>query len=141
MDNIIIVAVKAFILYNRKVLIVQRSGGNAIGAGTWELVGGKLEFGENLEDGLKREVCEETQLAITVEKLLFASSFKTHEYRQVVILDYLCHAKDNKVTLSYEHDDYKWAGKKTLKKYLSKNLIKKLEEHGVFEFTNIDEED
>lgn len=141
MDNIIIVAVKAFIVYRGKVLIVQRSIGNTIGAGTWELVGGKLEFGESLEDGLKREVFEETQLDVTVEKLLFASSFKTHEYRQVVILDYLCYAKDNKVILSYEHDDYKWAGKKNLRKHLSKNLMKKLEEHGVFEFANIDEED
>lgn len=141
MDNIIIVAVKAFIVYRGKVLIVQRSIGNTIGAGTWELVGGKLEFGESLEDGLKREVFEETQLDVTVEKLLFASSFKTHEYRQVVILDYLCYAKDNKVILSYEHDDYKWAGKKNLRKHLSKNLMKKIEEHGVFEFANIDEED
>ena len=140
MDNIMIVAVKAFIVYKGKVLIVQRSIGNSIGAGTWELVGGKLEFGENLEDGLRRQVCEETQLDVTVEKLLFATSFKTHEYRQVVILDYLCYAKNSNVTISSEHDNYMWAGKKTLKKYLHKNLFTKLEEHGVFQFAHIDED-
>ena len=139
MDNVIIVAVKAFIVYNKKALIVQRSMENAIGAGTWELVGGKLEFGENLGDGLKREVCEETQLDVTVEKLLFASSFQTHEYRQVVILDYLCYAKDDKVILSSEHMNYKWVGKKELNEYLNKKLINKLEEHDVFEYVHMDD--
>ena len=141
MDNIIIVAVKALIVYKGKTLIVQRSIGNNIAAGDWELAGGKLEFGESLEDGLKREIFEETHLDVTIERLIFASSFQTHEYRQVVILNYLCYSKNNNVTISSEHDDYKWVGKKTFKKHLSKNLIAKLEEHGVFEFVNIDDED
>lgn len=138
MNNIIVLAVKAFIVYKNKALIVKRSLGNSIGAGDWELAGGKLEFGENLEDGLKREVYEETQLNVTVEKLLFASSFKTHEHRQVVILDYLCYANTNNITISSEHDDYIWAGKKTLKTHLSKRLWAKLEEHNVFDYIDED---
>lgn len=140
MDNIMIVAVKALIVYKRKVLIVQRSFESNIGAGDWELVGGKLEFGENLEDGLKREIYEETQLNVSVEKLLFASSFKTHEYRQVVILDYLCFAKSDTIIISTEHIAYQWAGKNTLKTHLPKALLNKLEEYSVFEYVEIDDD-
>ena len=59
MDNIIIVALKAVIIFNRKALIIQRSADDDVGANTWEFAGGKLDFGEDLEVALKREIQEE----------------------------------------------------------------------------------
>ncbi|WFR58456.1 NUDIX domain-containing protein [Anaerocolumna sp. AGMB13025] len=133
MDNIIINAMKAIILYNRKALIVKRTETNKIAGGIWEFVGGKLEFGEDLISGLKREIQEETGLTVTVEKLLFATSFKTHDYRQVVIINYLCSCDTDQVTLSEEHTEYLWADKAELLSHLGKRTLKDLEENHILE--------
>ena len=49
------IAVKGIILKDNKMLIVQRSATDTVGAGTWENVGGSLEFGESFEEALHRE--------------------------------------------------------------------------------------
>ena len=56
MDNVICVAVKAIIQRSGKVLIIRRSKAAETDADTWEFPGGKLEFGEELEAALKREI-------------------------------------------------------------------------------------
>ncbi|OQO98407.1 DNA mismatch repair protein MutT, partial [Geobacillus sp. 44B] len=107
--NKMVVVVKGLILYEGKVLIVQRAKDDEIGGGTWELVGGKVEFGEDLETALVREIKEEVGLDVTVEKILYAITFKTDPTRQVVILTYLCRSNNRDVVLSKEHIDYRWS--------------------------------
>ena len=51
----IIVVVKGILIKNNKMLIVKRSETEVTGAGTWETIGGKIIFGEMLEDSLQRE--------------------------------------------------------------------------------------
>lgn len=121
------------ILYNKKVLILKRTDNNRIGGGTWEFAGGKLEFGEDLIAGLKREILEETGLEVTVDRLLFATTFQTHEYRQVVIINYLCKSNTDKVILSEEHTDYVWADKEILKQRLAKRMLKDLDDNKILE--------
>lgn len=139
MENSIIIAMKAIVMHNKKALIVKRTTSNKIAGGTWEFVGGKLEFGEDLIGGLKREIMEETGLSVTIDKLLFVTTFKTHEYRQVVIINYLCHSETDLVTLSEEHSDYLWVGKLKLLETLGKRTIKDLEDNFVFEQIDIEE--
>lgn len=139
MDNKIVIAMKAVVVHNNKVLIIKRSKTHEFSPGTWEFVGGKLEFGEDLEEGLKREILEETGLTVTIEKMLYATSFKTHHYRQVVILCYLCHTEEKNIILSNEHEEYLWAGKETMKKLLPKNMLKNLKKNHVLDLLNIDE--
>jgi 8-oxo-dGTP diphosphatase len=57
------VGVAAIIVRNAQVLLGLRRG--AHGAGDWSFPGGHLEFGEQLEDAVRREVAEETGLAVT----------------------------------------------------------------------------
>ncbi|MGV8141282.1 MAG: nucleotide triphosphate diphosphatase NUDT15 [Candidatus Woesearchaeota archaeon] len=56
------VTVGVIIIKDGKFLLGKRL--NAIGAGTWGMPGGKLEFGEDIADCAKREVYEETGLKI-----------------------------------------------------------------------------
>lgn len=95
-ENEIIVAVKGIILNEGKLLIVQRDHNDEIGGGTWECVGGEVEFGEDLEAALVREIKEEVGINATVLNILYATTFNTIATRQVVILAYLCKAIDKK---------------------------------------------
>ncbi len=137
MENKIVVALKAIIIYQQKALIIQRSYGEISGSGSWEFVGGKLEFGEDLETGLKREIMEEVGLTVKVERLLYASTFQSKENRQTVILNYLCHGFTDQVTLSEEHERYLWADKKTMKKYLAKGILHDIANNHIFEQLDI----
>ena len=58
----VVVGVGVIILRDGKVLLGERAG--AHGAGTWALPGGHLEFGETVADCARREVLEETGLAL-----------------------------------------------------------------------------
>lgn len=132
MKNTILVVVKGIIIHNNKFLIVKRDDNDEIGAGTWEFVGGKIEFGEGLEDALKREVKEEVGIDIMVEKLLYATTFNTDPTRQVVILAYKCGTKDNEVVLSNEHSNYKWASKDELRDILYSGILYDMDKYDVF---------
>lgn len=130
--NRIVVALKGVIVNEGRVLIVQRANDDEIGGGTWECVGGKIEFGEDLETALLRESKEEVGLSVTVEKILYATTFKTDPTRQVVILTYLCSSNSKDVVLSNEHSNYKWATKQQLRSLLSQEIIKDFEKNNVF---------
>lgn len=123
MEDMIVVAVKGIIVHDNKVLIVQRSSNDEIGANTWEFAGGKIHFGENLEESLKREIEEETGLSTTVGRLLYATTFQKEEHCQAVILTYLCSPIDIAVTLSEEHINYLWADQAQMMNLLAKPII------------------
>ncbi len=133
MENKIVVALKGIIVYNNRALIIQRSKNDDIGASTWECVGGKLDFGERLEEALIREIKEETGLEVAVDRLVYATTFNTDEHRQVVILTYLCKAETDRVVLSEEHEDYLWATEEDMKKYLSKPILDDMNENHVWD--------
>ncbi|UQZ35934.1 DNA mismatch repair protein MutT [Paenibacillus sp. PK3_47] len=133
----IIVAVKGIIINQGKILIVQRASGDSIGAGTWECAGGKIDFGEGLETALAREILEETGLAVTVDRLLYASSFLTDPARQVVILTYLCRSDEYAVSLSEEHSDYQWCTKLELRQMLPGGILADFEQSRVFELEEL----
>ena len=134
MENEIVVAVKGVITHNNRVLIIQRSEDDEVGAGTWECVGGKMDFGESLEDALIREVQEEVGLIINIDKLLYATTFKTSEHRQVIILTYACTTYNNMVVLSGEHKNYLWANKEQTMSLLPKPIIDDLNRNSAWEY-------
>ena len=133
MENIILVAQKGIIVKNGKILIVRRAINDFITENMWEFPGGKLEFGEDLEEGLKREVKEETNLDVNIGKLLYSYTFKTHPHRQLVVLSYLCSVDSDVVTLSSEHDEYAWVSKEQLRHSLSSYIVESLDQHSVWE--------
>lgn len=131
MANKIGVIVKGIIVNENKVLLVKRSNKDEINPGAWEFVGGRLEFGEDLEEALKREAMEEVAINIKIDRILYATSFKRQASRHAVIIVYKCFAKDSKVMLSEEHSEYKWASNEKLRKLLDKDILKDVDKYNI----------
>ena len=78
----------------------------------WIVPGGHLEWGESLEQGVKREVLEETGLKvfdlqlINVQESIFSEEF--HDKRHFIFLDYICKAENNEVKLNEELQEFIW---------------------------------
>ena len=53
-----------------KVLILRRAA-TAYGEGAWCLPGGKVDYGETVEQAVSRELCEETDLRCSQARFLF----------------------------------------------------------------------
>ncbi|MBN3555577.1 NUDIX domain-containing protein [Fictibacillus nanhaiensis] len=120
------VVVKGLIMHQDQFLIVKRSDEDEIGAGTWECPGGKIEFEEEIIQALIREINEETGLVISVDHILYATTFFTDPTRKVVLLTYLCQADTYEVQLSEEHSAYKWVTQEELKLHLPQTIIENL---------------
>lgn len=67
------IGIGVLIIKDNKLLMSKRKG--AYGKGTYGTCGGHLEFGESPEEGVKREVFEETGLKIKSLKFLCVSNF------------------------------------------------------------------
>jgi len=84
-------------------------------AGHWDFPKGNIERGETPLEAMHREVREETGLVDVrpvdgFEQVIeyYYSRDGLRIRKQVVF--YLAESKEQKVTLSFEHRDYKWAG-------------------------------
>lgn len=94
--------------------------------GLWEIPGGKLEFGEKIENGVKREIEEETGMKTELIEPISVVSWIENN-KQYVEIDYLCKPlKDIKVKLSFEHSDYKWVAFDELHNYEMSPLMKEV---------------
>lgn len=77
----------------------------------WEFPRGKVEKGESIIDGLKREVKEETELNVKVIKYIDKYEYVADQgTRKSTQYNYLCKIDppNQDVKLSFEHDDFRW---------------------------------
>lgn len=82
-------------------VLLQRRADN----GEWQIPGGVLERDESTMAGLTREICEETGIRVTVERL---SGVYRHTKRNIVAMVFKCYSMDTKVSLSSESTDVGW---------------------------------
>ena len=101
------VAAKGIISREGRYLLIRRAANSSFDPGLWDLPGGKLDFGEELVETLRREVKEETGLTIRV-----GGPFATwHFFKGEVFvtgITFLCEYTGGEVTLSPEHSDFAW---------------------------------
>ncbi|HVW76892.1 MAG TPA: NUDIX hydrolase [Alloacidobacterium sp.] len=112
-----IVGVGAVIFHEGRVLLVQR--GQEPLKGEWSLPGGALELGETMQQGVCREVLEETGLE--VEPLTIVEVFdrivrddKGEVQYHYVLVDFLCRVRGGSLCCASDADDARWVSREEL---------------------------
>lgn len=123
------------IIFNRnhnRILLMQRSDDDPIGANTWESAGGNMECGEKPEEAIRREIREETGITeITIKNVAYVTLVNSAE--PYLIIAYICESQTETVTLSNEHRAFMWADKEMCKAMLPKAIIDDFDKNGIFE--------
>ena len=109
MDKYQKVAVHAFIKRkDGKFLVTKRSPINDFLPNLFDLPGGTVEFGEDPDKALEREIFEETSLKVKIDRPVYLYSQVQKERHQIWII-YECEYKGGEIKLSpEEHNEYKW---------------------------------
>ena len=100
----------AFILNENNELLLQQRN-KAPEKGYWSIPGGKVELFEKIEDAVKREIKEETDVDIEVIKLLgICDHIVDNEQVHWVSPSYLCKivAGNPRIIEPQKHSDMKW---------------------------------
>ena len=106
---------KAVIVQDNKALILLRAGSEK-NAGRWDLPGGHLEEGEELKEGLLREVYEETGLTLSEPIESLYTKGNTSFFKAEI--------SPEDIKLSHEHTEYKFSSVDELPENISSRFIK-----------------
>lgn len=115
------VAVKAIIVRENKVLLLRRSVEEIEHSymnrrERWDLPGGGVHYFERSEEGLLREIKEETDLIVDI-KTPFSLYDIIKPHIHLCIFTYVCVYQSGEVVLSAEHDAYYWLTLEELNQY------------------------
>jgi len=112
-----------------RALLIRR--GSAPLKGEWSIPGGLLEVGETLEQGVTRELAEETGLDIRVVEIIevFERIFPAppgpdgapgdpaRPQYHFVILDYLCEIRGGTLTAGSDAQEFAWSREEELHRF------------------------
>ncbi len=90
-----------------KFLMLLRGKTAPHGPLTWDLPGGDVEHGEGLLESAQREVLEEAGLPIGNLESTF--TYLDYQFTETILtIFYESVATSDNVTISWEHDEYRW---------------------------------
>ena len=98
----------------------------------WDTPGGQIEVGENIEEGVLREILEESGITATVRRLVGVYSnvgeFLWHDgvtpVPTKVMLDFICDYIDGQPTPSDETSEVKWVHKSEVMQYITTPVLR-----------------
>ena len=102
--------VAAIIQKENKILATKRGYGEFINM--WEFPGGKIESGETKEQALVREIKEELNIEISVDKFAIDIEYQYPNF-YLLMSCFMCSIKEGSIEL-LEHNDGKWITKEEL---------------------------
>jgi len=100
------------IQHNNKVLVTQRSKKMTLPL-KWEFPGGKIEQGETAEACLIREILEELNIHVKVNKSLKTNIHQYSEDRIIKLIPFTCTLNSGQIKLN-EHSNFLWLSKNEL---------------------------
>ena len=105
-------AMKAFVVYNEKVLILRESANyDSPNKGKWDVAGGRVKLHERYDKGLLREVEEETGLIVKLGKPFSVQQWNTiiKGIENQIFGNFVeCFANSPNLVLSKDHDMHQW---------------------------------
>lgn len=119
-----------------EILIIRRTmmkrGEENFEGGKWDIPGGTVEALELPSVAAKREVKEEVNLDVTVERIIFEKSNLDRKKNTVfTTLIYLCRTVNQSETIELdleEHDAYKWVSKEDIAAMKDDELVSYMKE-------------
>jgi 8-oxo-dGTP diphosphatase len=124
-----LVGVGGVVIDNLRALLIRRAGPPL--EGQWSIPGGMLELGETLEQGVIRELAEETGLDVKVIEIIEVlerifpappsadgtPGDATRPQYHFVILDYLCELRGGTLCAGSDALEFAWAREEELLKF------------------------
>jgi 8-oxo-dGTP diphosphatase len=122
-----VVGVGGVVIENGRALLIKRGSEPLLGQ--WSIPGGTLEIGESLQQGVARELLEETGLDVEVQDMIevFDRIFTEHGPKErgdttrpkyhYVIVDYLCERRGGEARAGSDVTDIAYASEEELEKF------------------------
>jgi 8-oxo-dGTP diphosphatase len=124
-----LVGVGGVVIDNERALLIRRGGPPL--EGEWSIPGGMLELGETLEQGVARELAEETGLEVNVLEIIEVleriypalpgadgtPGDAARPQYHFVILDYLCEVQGGTLCAGSDATEFAWAREDELGKF------------------------
>ena len=117
-----LVGVGGVVIHRRRVLLIRR-GAEPL-KGQWSLPGGMLELGEELKDGVRRELKEETGLEVeplamltVFDRIMRGGADGQRVRYHYVIVDYVCRRKRGRLVPASDVLDARWVRREDLPLY------------------------
>jgi ADP-ribose pyrophosphatase YjhB (NUDIX family) len=107
------------VIHRNRVLLIRR-GGEPM-KGQWSIPGGMLELGEEIAEGARRELKEETGLEVEPLEIIAVFDRIMRAGRRVryhyVIIDYACQLKSGRLKPASDVMDARWVRHEDLPRY------------------------
>ena len=107
------IEVVAAIIHDAEGRIFATQRGYGEWEGWWEFPGGKMEAGESPEEALRREIWEELETRIVIERLVTTVEWDYPAFH-LKMHCYWCHIESGSLTLK-EHEAARWLATDELK--------------------------
>lgn len=108
-----------FIVRDGKIFIAKRAATKKTFPDQFELVGGHLDAGETLEQGLEREIMEEIGLKVTTGEIIDAFTYDSEDMFKIEVC-YLCYPDDpnaEPVLNPADHSTALWISEEEIDKF------------------------
>jgi 8-oxo-dGTP pyrophosphatase MutT (NUDIX family) len=99
------ISTKAIIIDDNKILCLKNERNE------WDFPGGKLDFNEDIEVCLRREIKEETNLSVNNLNIIKPLNLKFNAVPVLVLIYSAKISCDSSIVLSYEHSEYNFFSK------------------------------
>ena len=103
------ISIKAIIIDDNKVLCLKNERNE------WDFPGGKIDFNEDVEECLRREIKEETNLNVNNLNILKPLNLKFNDVPVFVLLYSAEISCDSSIIISHEHSEYNFFSKSEIK--------------------------